>query len=52
MALGNLDGLLVTVPYKARILRFADRLTTSQLSVIFSGVSPTPVSSMVMRPVY
>jgi shikimate dehydrogenase len=26
MALGNLDGLLVTVPYKSRILPFADRL--------------------------
>ena len=26
MALGNLDGLLVTVPFKARMLRFASRL--------------------------
>lgn len=26
MALGNLDGLLVTVPYKARMIPFADRL--------------------------
>lgn len=26
MALGNLDGLLVTVPYKARMTAFADRL--------------------------
>lgn len=26
MALGNLDGLLVTVPYKAKAVRFADRL--------------------------
>jgi shikimate dehydrogenase len=26
MALGNLDGLLVTVPYKARLLPFANRL--------------------------
>ena len=26
MALGNLDGLLVTVPYKARMVAFADRL--------------------------
>ena len=28
MALGNLDGLLVTVPFKARILKFANRLGT------------------------
>jgi shikimate dehydrogenase len=26
MALGNLDGLLVTVPFKARMLPFANRL--------------------------
>jgi shikimate dehydrogenase len=26
LALGNLDGVLVTVPFKARMLRFADRL--------------------------
>jgi len=26
MALGNLDGLIVTVPYKARMVAFADRL--------------------------
>lgn len=29
MALGNLDGLLVTVPFKARMLRFASRLGTA-----------------------
>ncbi len=29
LALGNLDGLLVTVPYKARMLPFATRLSTS-----------------------
>ena len=29
MALGNLDGLLVTVPYKARALPFASRLGTN-----------------------
>lgn len=26
LALGNLDGLLVTIPFKARMVRFADRL--------------------------
>jgi shikimate dehydrogenase len=26
MALGNLDGIIVTVPYKARMLAFADRI--------------------------
>ena len=29
LALGNLDGLLVTVPFKARMLPFATRLSTS-----------------------
>ena len=33
LALGNLDGLLVTVPFKARMLPFANRLGTTAQSI-------------------
>jgi shikimate dehydrogenase len=33
MALGNLDGIIVTVPYKARMLAFADRVLPTARAV-------------------